>query len=69
VYRTRHANGRSTEQLAHTAGLTDLLPYGRQEEGQDSPEGWPQSPTYNPVGQLRRHCRALRAGYMRKRSI
>ena len=27
--------------------LIDLLPYGRQEEWQDSPEGWPQSPTYS----------------------
>ena len=28
-------------------GLIDLLPYGRQEEWQDSPDGWPQSPTYS----------------------
>jgi hypothetical protein len=27
--------------------LIDLLPYGRQEEWQDSPDGWPQSPTYS----------------------
>lgn len=27
--------------------LIDLLPFGRQEEWQDSPEGWPQSPTYS----------------------
>jgi len=27
--------------------LIDLLPYGRQEEWQDSPGGWPQSPTYS----------------------
>ncbi|WP_028802599.1 DUF899 domain-containing protein [Streptomyces sp. 142MFCol3.1] len=47
VYRTWHTNGRGTEQLSHTFGLIDLLPYGRQEEWQDSPEGWPQSPTYS----------------------
>ncbi|WP_190823566.1 DUF899 domain-containing protein [Saccharopolyspora pogona] len=46
VYRTWHTNGRGTEQISHTFALIDLLPYGRQEEWQDSPEGWPQGPTY-----------------------
>lgn len=47
VYRTWHSNGRGTEQLSHSFALIDLLPYGRQEEWQDSPDGWPQSPTYS----------------------
>lgn len=47
VYRTWHTDGRGTEQLSHLFPLVDLLPYGRQEEWQDSPEGWPQSPTYS----------------------
>lgn len=47
VYRTWHTNGRGTEQLSYTFALVDLLPYGRQEEWQDSPDGWPQSPTYS----------------------
>ncbi len=47
VYRTWHTSGRGTEQLSHSFALIDLLPYGRQEEWQDSPEGWPQSPTYS----------------------
>ena len=47
VYRTWHTAGRGTEQLGYAFGLIDLLPYGRQEEWQDSPEGWPQSPTYS----------------------
>lgn len=47
VYRTWHTDGRGTEQLSHLFGLVDLLPFGRQEEWQDSPEGWPQSPTYS----------------------
>lgn len=47
VYRTYNTQGRGTEQLGHNFGLIDLLPYGRQEEWQDSPEGWPQSPTYS----------------------
>ena len=47
VYRTWHTDGRGTEQLSHSFALIDLLPYGRQEEWQDSPEGWPQFPTYS----------------------
>jgi predicted dithiol-disulfide oxidoreductase (DUF899 family) len=47
VYRTYNTQGRGTEQLSHTFPLIDLLPYGRQEEWQDSPESWPQSPTYS----------------------
>ena len=44
VYRTYNTQGRGTEQLSHTFPLIDLLPYGRQEDWQDSPNGWPQSP-------------------------
>ena len=46
VYRTWHTDGRGTEQLSHTFPLVDVPPYGRQEEWQDVPEGWPQGPTY-----------------------
>ena len=47
VYRTWHTNGRGTEQLSHSFALIDVLPWGRQEEWQDSPTGWPQRPTYS----------------------
>ena len=47
VYRTWHTDGRGTEALSHTFALIDLLPWGRQEQWQDSPDGWPQSPTYS----------------------
>jgi predicted dithiol-disulfide oxidoreductase (DUF899 family) len=47
VYRTYNTQGRGTEQLSYGFALTDVLPYGRQEEWQDSPDGWPQSPTYS----------------------
>jgi predicted dithiol-disulfide oxidoreductase (DUF899 family) len=47
AYRTYNTQGRGTEQLSHTFPLIDLLPYGRQEEWEDSPEGWPQSPTFS----------------------
>jgi predicted dithiol-disulfide oxidoreductase (DUF899 family) len=47
AYRTYNTQGRGVEQVSHTFPLTDLLPYGRQEEWQDAPTGWPQSPTYS----------------------
>jgi predicted dithiol-disulfide oxidoreductase (DUF899 family) len=46
VYRTWHTSGRGVEQLTYTFPLIDLLPFGRQEDWQDSPEGWPRSPAY-----------------------
>ncbi|AQA01202.1 hypothetical protein BVC93_00810 [Mycobacterium sp. MS1601] len=47
VYRTWHTNGRGTEQLSHSFALIDVLPWGRQEEWLDSPDGWPSRPTYS----------------------
>ncbi len=47
VYRTWHTNGRGTEQLSHSFALIDILPWGRQEEWLDSPDGWPSRPTYS----------------------
>ena len=47
VYRTWHTDGHGTEQLSYTFALIDILPWGRQEEWQDSPDGWPKSPTYS----------------------
>jgi predicted dithiol-disulfide oxidoreductase (DUF899 family) len=44
VYRTWHTDGRGTEQLSYSFGLIDLLPYGRREDWQDSPDGWPKEP-------------------------
>lgn len=29
-----------------TNNILDLSPYGRQEDWEDSPPGWPQHPTY-----------------------
>lgn len=47
VYRTWHSSGRGVEQVSHTFPLIDLLPWGRQEQWQESPEGWPQTPTFS----------------------
>lgn len=46
VYRTWHTTGRGVEQLGHVFGFIDVLPWGRQEEWQDSPDGWPQRPAF-----------------------
>lgn len=59
VYRTWHTNGRGTEQLSHSFGLIDILPWGRQEEWQDSPHGWPSRPTFG-LARLPRHRPRLR---------
>lgn len=37
---------RGGEALCDSYRLLDITPYGRQEDFEDSPEGWPQSPTY-----------------------
>jgi len=46
VFHTYSAYGRGLERLMDTFGLLDITPYGRQEDFEDSPEGWPQTPTY-----------------------
>lgn len=46
VYHTYSAYARGTGLLATHYNYLDLTPYGRQEAWEDSPEGWPQKPTY-----------------------
>jgi predicted dithiol-disulfide oxidoreductase (DUF899 family) len=46
VFRTYFTNGRGVETLMSNWGLLDLMPFGRQEDWEDSPEGWPQTPPY-----------------------
>ncbi len=46
VFHTYSAYGRGLERLMDVHGLLDITPYGRQEDFEDSPEGWPQQPTY-----------------------
>ena len=45
VFRTYFTDGRGVDRLRMDLNLLDLTPYGRQEEWEDSPEGWPQTPT------------------------
>jgi predicted dithiol-disulfide oxidoreductase (DUF899 family) len=46
IYHTYSTYARGTENTTDTYRLLDLTPYGRQEDFEDSPEGWPQRPTY-----------------------
>jgi predicted dithiol-disulfide oxidoreductase (DUF899 family) len=45
VFRTYFTTARGVDRLRLDFNLLDLTPYGRQEEWEDSPEGWPQTPT------------------------
>jgi predicted dithiol-disulfide oxidoreductase (DUF899 family) len=46
VFRTYFTSGRGVEMLGSAWSFLDLTPLGRQEEWEDSPEGWPQSAPY-----------------------
>jgi predicted dithiol-disulfide oxidoreductase (DUF899 family) len=46
VYRTYFTSGRGVEALGSNWTFLDLTPLGRQEDWEDSPEGWPQTPPY-----------------------
>jgi predicted dithiol-disulfide oxidoreductase (DUF899 family) len=43
VFETYWTNGRGVEVMSPTTGLLDMTVYGRQENWQDAPSGWPQS--------------------------
>jgi predicted dithiol-disulfide oxidoreductase (DUF899 family) len=46
VFHTYSTFARGAEALTDSYALLDVTPYGRQEDWEDSPEGWPQRPTY-----------------------
>jgi len=46
VFHTYSAYARGVEGLSNAYSLLDVTPYGRQEDWEDSPSGWPQQPTY-----------------------
>jgi predicted dithiol-disulfide oxidoreductase (DUF899 family) len=46
VYRTYFTSGRGVEALGSTWTFLDLTPLGRQEDWEESPAGWPQTPRY-----------------------
>ena len=45
-YLTYMTTARGTEAILPTAHIMDRTVYGRQQDWEDSPEGWPQYPTY-----------------------
>ncbi len=45
VYRTYFTQARGVDRLRADLNLLDLTAYGRQEQWEDSPPGWPQDPT------------------------
>jgi predicted dithiol-disulfide oxidoreductase (DUF899 family) len=45
VFQTYETDGRGCEAMMPALQLLDLTVYGRQEEWEDSPPGWPQDPT------------------------
>ena len=46
VYRTYSTTARGVDRVLFVNNILDLCPYGRQEDWEDSPAGWPQHPTY-----------------------
>jgi predicted dithiol-disulfide oxidoreductase (DUF899 family) len=46
VFQTYSTDGRGVEYLGSNWSYLDLTPYGRQEDWEDSPEAWPQTPRY-----------------------
>jgi predicted dithiol-disulfide oxidoreductase (DUF899 family) len=46
VFRTYFTTGRGVEALGSVWTFLDLTPLGRQEDWEDSPPGWPQTPPY-----------------------
>lgn len=46
VFRTYFINGRGDEAFVNTWNFLDMTALGRQEDWEDSPEGYPQSPPY-----------------------
>ena len=55
VFHTYSAYARGTELFADARLILDATPYGRQQEFEDSPPGWPQKATYGKV-----HVRQVR---------
>jgi predicted dithiol-disulfide oxidoreductase (DUF899 family) len=46
VYRTYSTTARGVDRTLFVYNILDLCPYGRQQDWEDSPAGWPQYPTY-----------------------
>ena len=49
IYRTYSTTHRGVDRLLFTSNILDLTPWGRQEEWEDSPEGWPRHQRHQSV--------------------
>ncbi|GIF47750.1 putative dithiol-disulfide oxidoreductase (DUF899 family) [Asanoa ferruginea] len=47
VFQTYHTDARGVDRLRFDFNILDLTPYGRQENWEDSPLGWPQTEPYS----------------------
>jgi predicted dithiol-disulfide oxidoreductase (DUF899 family) len=47
IYLTYWITARGDEVMSPSFGLLDMTAFGRREEWEDSPEGWPQRPTHS----------------------
>ncbi len=47
VFRTYFTNARAADAIGNVWSLLDITPLGRQEQWEDSPEGYPQDPAYS----------------------
>ncbi|MGO1384650.1 MAG: DUF899 family protein [Arachnia sp.] len=47
IFLTYRTDQRGTEAIMPVPAIWDRAVYGRQQEFEDSPEGWPQRPTYD----------------------
>lgn len=46
IYRTYATGSRGVDRVMFFHNIVDIAPYGRMEDWEDSPAGWPQNPTY-----------------------
>ena len=49
IFHTYFTDGRGVKHLGSAWTFLDLTPYGRQEDWEDSPKGWPQNPAIRVV--------------------
>ena len=59
IYRTYFIDARGDEALGSTWSFLDITAYGRQEEWEDSPADWPQTPPYTWAGWHDKYDRTL----------
>jgi predicted dithiol-disulfide oxidoreductase (DUF899 family) len=46
TYQTCTTTARDVDRLMFLHNILELCPYGRPQDWEDSPDGWPQHPTY-----------------------